>query len=51
MAGSVSEHGEGVDSSLLPVGARVMAGTRFGGYAEQVVVPVADVIPLPEPLS
>ncbi|MFM8526586.1 MAG: synaptic vesicle VAT-1 family membrane protein [bacterium] len=51
VAGRVSEHGEGVDSSLLPVGARVMAGTRFGGYAEQVVVPVADVIPLPEPLS
>ncbi|MFM9043671.1 MAG: synaptic vesicle VAT-1 family membrane protein [bacterium] len=51
VAGRVSEHGEGVDSSLLPVGARVMAGTRFGGYAEQVVVPVADVIPRPEPLS
>ncbi len=51
VAGTVAEHGAGVDSSLLPVGTRVMAGTRFGGYAEQVVVPVADVIPLPEPLS
>ncbi len=51
VAGTVAEHGAGVDSSLLPVGTRVMAGTRFGGYAEQVVVPVADVIPLPESLS
>src|SRR5690242_21236732 len=32
-------------------GARVMAGTRFGGYASQVVVPAADVVPLPDGLS
>ena len=51
VAGTVAEHGTDGDTSLLPVGSRVMAGTRFGGYAEQVVVPVADVIALPEPLS
>src|SRR5690242_16713014 len=32
-------------------GERVMAGTRFGGYASQVVVPEADVVPLPDGLS
>jgi NADPH:quinone reductase-like Zn-dependent oxidoreductase len=32
-------------------GERVMAGTRFGGYASQVVVPAADVVPLPDGLS
>jgi NADPH:quinone reductase-like Zn-dependent oxidoreductase len=31
----------------LAVGARVAAGTRFGGYAEDVVVPVTKVIPMP----
>lgn len=51
VAGTISEHGEGVDSEALPVGSRVMAGTRFGGYAEQVVVPQADAIPLPDSLS
>ena len=34
-----------------PVGQRVMAGTRFGGYAEQVVVTASDAIPLPDSLS
>ena len=28
-----------------------MAGTRFGGYASQVVVPAARVVPLPDRLS
>ena len=51
VAGTVAEHGEGVDSALMPVGTRVMAGTRFGGYAEQVAVPIQDVIPLPDTLS
>ena len=32
-------------------GERVMAGTRFGGYASQVVVPTGDVVALPERLS
>jgi NADPH:quinone reductase-like Zn-dependent oxidoreductase len=49
VAGTVSEVGAGAEP--VAVGDRVMAGTRFGGYAEQVVVPVADVVPLPERLS
>lgn len=49
VAGEVTELGEGVDG--LAVGDRVLAGTRFGGYAEQVCVPVADVVPLPDGLS
>ncbi|MCX6387592.1 MAG: zinc-binding dehydrogenase [Solirubrobacterales bacterium] len=48
VAGTVLDHGEGVDTSTLPLGSRVMAGTRFGGYSELVAVPVADAIPLPE---
>jgi NADPH:quinone reductase-like Zn-dependent oxidoreductase len=32
-------------------GERVMAGTRFGGYASQVVVPEADAVPLPDGLG
>lgn len=51
VAGTVVEHGEGVDASAPAVGARVMAGTRFGGYATEVVVPQADAIPLPEAFS
>jgi len=50
VAGTVTELGEGVDSGVAP-GDRVMAGTRFGGYAEEVVVPAADAIPLPAGLS
>ncbi len=41
----------GPDVTALAVGDRVFAGTRFGGYAERVTVPVADVNPLPERLS
>lgn len=51
VSGTVVEHGEGVDAALLPLGTRVMAGTRFGGYAEEVVVGAADAIPLPDALS
>ena len=51
VAGTVAGHGSGVDTTRLPLGTRVMAGTRFGGYAEQVVVPEADAIPLPDSLS
>src|SRR6476661_4921100 len=36
VAGTVAEVGDGVTG--VAVGARVMAGTEFGGHAEQVVV-------------
>src|SRR5512142_1320662 len=49
VAGTVSEVADGV-SGVAP-GDRVMAGTRFGGYASQVVVSAADVVPLPDALS
>jgi NADPH:quinone reductase-like Zn-dependent oxidoreductase len=49
VAGEIAEVGEGVDAGR--VGERVMAGTRFGGYAEQVVVAVDDAIALPDGLS
>jgi len=49
VAGTISALGAGVEG--LSVGDRVMAGTRFGGYAERVVAKVADTAPLPEELS
>ena len=49
VAGEVESVGEGVESHA--VGDRVIAGTRFGGYAELVSVPVGQVMPLPEALS
>ena len=49
VAGTVSEVGDGVES--VAVGARVMAGTRFGGYVSQLVVDAADAIPLPDSLT
>jgi NADPH:quinone reductase-like Zn-dependent oxidoreductase len=49
VAGTVAETGDGVEG--LAVGERVVAGTRFGGYASQVVVPAGDVLALPERLS
>ena len=49
VAGTVAELGDGVDA--LAAGDRVMAVTRFGGYASQVVVPAGDAIPLPERLT
>jgi len=49
VAGEVESVGEGVTE--LGVGDRVMAGTRFGGHAELVVVPAAQALPLPERLS
>ena len=51
VAGTVVDHGPGVDPSEIPLGTRVMAGTRFGGYAEEVVVSKDDAIPLPDSLS
>jgi len=49
VAGTVLELGEGV--SGLSLGERVFAGTLFGGYASQVVVPAADVVAMPEQLT
>jgi len=49
VAGTVESVGDGVTS--LAVGDRVFAGTRFGGHAELVVVPEAQVLPMPERLS
>jgi NADPH:quinone reductase-like Zn-dependent oxidoreductase len=49
VAGTILEMGEGVTG--LSHGQRVLAGTQFGGYASQVVVSQADVVPLPDELS
>ena len=49
VAGTISAVGDGIDGSR--VGERVMAGTRFGGYASSVAVSAADVVPLAEWLS
>jgi NADPH:quinone reductase-like Zn-dependent oxidoreductase len=46
VAGTVVEVAS--DVAGVEPGQRVMAGTRFGGYASEVVVPVADVVPLPD---
>jgi NADPH:quinone reductase-like Zn-dependent oxidoreductase len=49
VAGTILELGDGVEG--FTAGQRVVAGTQFGGYASQVAVPAADVIPLPDGLS
>jgi NADPH:quinone reductase-like Zn-dependent oxidoreductase len=49
VAGTILELGEDVQG--LTHGQRVMAGTKFGGYSSQVVVPAADVIPLADELT
>jgi NADPH:quinone reductase-like Zn-dependent oxidoreductase len=49
VAGTVLELGEGVEG--LSHGQRVVAVTKFGGYASQVVVPQDDVFALPDQLS
>jgi NADPH:quinone reductase-like Zn-dependent oxidoreductase len=48
VAGTVAGVGEGVELSL---GTRVMAPTRFGGYAERAVAPADGVVELPDGLS
>jgi NADPH:quinone reductase-like Zn-dependent oxidoreductase len=48
-AGEVESVGEGV-SEYSP-GDRVIAGTRFGGYAELVVTPENAIVPLPDDWS
>ncbi len=49
VAGTIADVGEGV--TAVAVGDRVMAGTQFGGYAEEVVVAADDAIALPDGLS
>ncbi len=49
VAGFVTALGDGVDA--VAVGDRVLAGTRFGGYSERVVVGARDVVPLDDRLS
>ena len=49
VAGEIDAVGEGVESHS--VGDRVLAGTRFGGYAGLVTVPADQALPLPEALS
>jgi NADPH:quinone reductase-like Zn-dependent oxidoreductase len=49
VAGEVESVGEGVDG--VAPGDRVMAGTRFGGQAEAVTVPAAQLVHLPDRLS
>src|SRR5881409_1787936 len=50
VAGTVERLGAGVDGDLA-VGRRVVALTRFGGYAEAVAVPAGQVFPMPERMS
>ncbi|HCX22922.1 MAG: alcohol dehydrogenase [Flammeovirgaceae bacterium] len=47
--GKVKELGEGVTG--LEVGQRVLAFTRFGGYADHVVTPAMAATPIPDNLS
>ncbi len=49
VAGTILELGDGVQG--LDHGQRVIAGTMFGGYSSQVVVPANDVVPLPDRLT
>ncbi|HEY7456231.1 MAG TPA: medium chain dehydrogenase/reductase family protein [Solirubrobacterales bacterium] len=49
VAGEVESVGEGVGEHA--VGDRVVAATRFGGQAELVTIPAAQVWPLPDALS
>lgn len=49
VAGIVKRIGEGVEH--LKIGDRVMAGTGWGGFAEEVVGKASNVFPLPEGIS
>ena len=49
VAGEVETVGDGVEGHA--VGDRVIAGTRFGGYAELVTVAADQVLPLPDRLG
>src|SRR2546425_10991991 len=50
VAGTLERLGPGVDGDLS-VGRRVVALTRFGGYAEAVAVPAPQVFPIPDRMS
>jgi NADPH:quinone reductase-like Zn-dependent oxidoreductase len=50
VAGTVAALGNG-DGGALTVGQRVVAPTRFGGYAEKATARRDGVVPLPEALS
>ncbi len=49
VSGTITAVGAGIDPARI--GERVIAGTRFGGYAEIVDVAASDVISLPSSLS
>jgi synaptic vesicle membrane protein VAT-1 len=49
VGGEVDRVGDGV--TTVSVGDRVMAGIRFGGHAELIVVPEDQALPLPKSLS
>jgi len=49
VAGEVESVGDGVED--YKPGDRVIAGTRFNGYAELVSAPVDQIVPLPDSLS
>ena len=49
VAGVVAAVGPGVED--VEAGQRVLAGIRFGGYSEQVLVKASDVVPLPDRMS
>jgi NADPH:quinone reductase-like Zn-dependent oxidoreductase len=49
VAGTVREVAS--DVTDVAVGDRVMAGTKFGGYASELVVPAANVLALPDRLT
>ncbi len=49
VSGVVEAIGEGVTGRTL--GERVFAATRFGGYTSDLVVPAAQVVPIPEGVS
>jgi len=53
VAGTILELGDGASNPARPLshGQRVVAGTEFGGYASQVVVPTDSVLALPDGLT
>ncbi|MBI3770060.1 MAG: zinc-binding dehydrogenase [Deltaproteobacteria bacterium] len=49
VAGTIDEVGAGVED--VAAGTAVLTPTRFNGYAELVVVPAAQIVPLPEGMT